>query len=112
MDIRGQSAVVTGGASGLGAATAQMLAEAGAKVAVLDVNDTAARAVAQKIGGISVRCDVTNAEETTAALGAAKKLHGAARIVVNCAGIGPAKRIVGRDGPQPLQEFAKVIEIN
>ncbi|HEX4407813.1 MAG TPA: SDR family NAD(P)-dependent oxidoreductase [Xanthobacteraceae bacterium] len=112
MDIRGQSAVVTGGASGLGAATAQMLAEAGAKVAVLDVNDTAARAVAQKIGGIAMRCDVTNAEETAAALGAAKKLHGAARIVINCAGIGPAKRIVGRDGPQPLQEFAKVIEVN
>jgi NAD(P)-dependent dehydrogenase (short-subunit alcohol dehydrogenase family) len=112
MDIRGQSAVVTGGASGLGAATAHMLAEAGAKVAVLDVNDAAARTVAQKINGIAVRCDVTKPEETAAALGAAKKLHGAARIVVNCAGIGPAKRIVGRDGPQPLSDFAKVIEIN
>src|SRR5271156_2118306 len=112
MDIRGQSAVVTGGASGLGAATAQMLAEAGAKVAVLDVNDAGARAIAQKINGIAIHCDVTKSEETSAALGAAKKLHGAARIVVNCAGIGPAKRIVGRDGPMPLADFAKVIEVN
>jgi NAD(P)-dependent dehydrogenase (short-subunit alcohol dehydrogenase family) len=112
MDIRGQSAIVTGGASGLGAATAEMLAEAGAKVTILDVNQDAARAVAQKIKGIALQCDVTKAEETANALGAARKLHGAARIVINCAGIGPAKRIVGRDGPMPLAEFSRVIEIN
>jgi NAD(P)-dependent dehydrogenase (short-subunit alcohol dehydrogenase family) len=112
MDIRGQSAIVTGGASGLGAATAEMLADAGAKVTILDVNQDAARAVAQKIKGIALQCDVTKAEETANALGAARKLHGAARIVINCAGIGPAKRIVGRDGPMPLAEFSRVIEIN
>jgi NAD(P)-dependent dehydrogenase (short-subunit alcohol dehydrogenase family) len=112
MDIRGQSAIVTGGASGLGAATAEMLADAGAKVTILDVNQDAARAVAQKIKGIALQCDVTKAEETANALGAARKLHGAARIVINCAGVGPAKRIVGRDGPMPLAEFSRVIEIN
>jgi NAD(P)-dependent dehydrogenase (short-subunit alcohol dehydrogenase family) len=112
MDIRGQSAVVTGGASGLGAATAEMLAEAGAKVTILDINQDAARAVAQKIKGIALQCDVTKSEETANALGAARKLHGAARIVINCAGIGPAKRIVGREGPMPLAEFSRVIEIN
>jgi len=112
MDIRGHAAIVTGGASGLGAATAEMLAEAGAKVAIFDVNDDAARAIAQKIGGIAIHCDVTKAEETAAALAAAKKVHGVARILVNCAGVGPAKRIVGRDGPMPLADFARVVEIN
>src|SRR5580700_10783203 len=106
MDIRGHAAIVTGGPSGLGAATAEMLAEAGAKVAIFDVNHDGARAVAQKIGGIAIHCDVTKAEETAAALAAAKKLHGSARILVNCAGVGPAKRIVGRDGPMPLADFA------
>jgi NAD(P)-dependent dehydrogenase (short-subunit alcohol dehydrogenase family) len=112
MDIRGQAAIVTGGASGLGAATAAMLAEAGARVAVLDVNHEGARATAQKFSGIAIHCDVTKAEETAAAIGAAKKLHGPARILVNCAGVGPAKRIVGREGPMPLADFARVVEIN
>jgi NAD(P)-dependent dehydrogenase (short-subunit alcohol dehydrogenase family) len=112
MDIAGCAAIVTGGASGLGAASADMLAAAGAKVAILDVNDGGARAVAQKIGGLAVRCDVTSAEQTTAAIAAAKAKHGAARIVLNCAGVGPAKRIVGRDGPMPLADFERVISIN
>lgn len=112
MDIRGHAAIVTGAASGLGAATATMLAETGAKVAVLDVNIDAARVVAEKIGGLAVRCDVTSAEETASAFAAAKGKHGDTRILVNCAGIGPAKRIVGRDGPMPLPDFARVIEIN
>jgi NAD(P)-dependent dehydrogenase (short-subunit alcohol dehydrogenase family) len=112
MDIKGHAAIVTGGASGLGAATAEMLASAGAKVACLDVNLDAARAVAEKIGGIAVRCDVTNAEQSTAALAEARGKHGAARILINCAGVGPAKRIVGRDGPMPLEDFARVININ
>ncbi len=112
MDITGCAAIVTGGASGLGAASAAMLAEAGAKVAILDVNDDGARAVAQKIGGLAVHCDVTSAEQTAAAIAAAKNKHGAARIVLNCAGVGPAKRIVGRDGPMPLADFERVIAIN
>jgi NAD(P)-dependent dehydrogenase (short-subunit alcohol dehydrogenase family) len=112
MDIKGHAAIVTGGGSGLGAATAEMLAQAGAKVACLDVNADGAQAVAEKIGGLGVKCDVTSAEEAAAALAEARARHGVARILVNCAGIGPAKRIVGRDGPQPLEEFARVININ
>jgi NAD(P)-dependent dehydrogenase (short-subunit alcohol dehydrogenase family) len=112
MDIRGQAAVVTGGGSGLGAATAHMLAAAGGKVAVLDVNDKAAAEVAIDVNGIAVHCDVTDGAGTEKALAKAAADHGPARIVVNCAGVGPAKRIVGRDGPMPLGDFARVIEIN
>jgi NAD(P)-dependent dehydrogenase (short-subunit alcohol dehydrogenase family) len=112
MDIKGHAAIVTGGASGLGAATARMLAEAGAKVAIFDVNAKAAAEVAIDIDGIAVTCDVTDSAATEKAIAKAATDHGIARIVVNCAGIGPAKRIVGRDGPQPLSDFARVIEIN
>jgi NAD(P)-dependent dehydrogenase (short-subunit alcohol dehydrogenase family) len=112
MDIKGHSAIVTGGASGLGAACAQMLAGAGAKVACLDVNLDGAKAVADKIGGVAVRCDVANAEQAAAALAQARGEIGTARIVIHCAGVGPAKRIVGRDGPMPLEDYARVININ
>src|SRR5882724_11781033 len=112
MDIKGHAAVVTGGASGLGAATASELARAGAKVTVIDVNLDSARALAQKIGGHALQCDVTNAEQSSAAVREAREQFGAARILINCAGVGPAKRIVGRDGPMPLAEFERVININ
>jgi NAD(P)-dependent dehydrogenase (short-subunit alcohol dehydrogenase family) len=112
MDIRGHAAIVTGAASGLGAATAQMLAEAGAKVALLDINGEAARMVADKIGGLALPCDVTSSEETASAIMAANDKHGVARILVNCAGVGPAKRIVGRDGPMSLADFERVVRIN
>src|SRR6266487_649179 len=104
MDVRGQAAIVTGGGSGLGGATASALAEAGAKVAVLDVNEAGAREIAAKIGGIAVKCDVIDAHSAAAALGQAREKHGAARVLVNCAGIGAAKRILGRDGPMPLED--------
>jgi NAD(P)-dependent dehydrogenase (short-subunit alcohol dehydrogenase family) len=112
MDIKGHAAVVTGGASGLGAATAEELARAGAKVACLDIDLDGARAVAERIGGCAVRCDVTDGEQGAAALAQARDQHGAARILINCAGVGPAKRIVGRDGPMPLADFERVIAIN
>lgn len=112
MTPKGHAALVTGGGSGLGAATAAKLAAAGAKVALLDVNVDAARAVAAKIGGIAIACDVTDADATADALAQARAQHGAARILINCAGIGPAKRIVGRDGPMPLADFARVIKVN
>jgi NAD(P)-dependent dehydrogenase (short-subunit alcohol dehydrogenase family) len=112
MDINGQAAIVTGAASGLGAATARALAAAGAKVAVLDVNEQAALKVANAIGGLVAPCDVASSEDVTAALKSAANVHGPARILVNCAGIGPAKRIVGRDGPAPLSEFERVIRVN
>ena len=107
MDISGQAAIVSGAASGLGAATARALAAAGAKVAVLDVNEQAALKVANAIGGLVAPCDVASSEEVTATLRSAASVHGPARILVNCAGIGPAKRIVGRDGPAPLSEFER-----
>ena len=112
MEPRGHAAVVTGAASGLGAETAATLARAGAKVALLDVNIDGARDVAGKIGGVAIRCDVTSADDAAKALAEATAKQGTARILVNCAGVGPAKRIVGRDGPMPLAEFEKVIAIN
>jgi NAD(P)-dependent dehydrogenase (short-subunit alcohol dehydrogenase family) len=112
MDAKGHAAIVTGAASGLGAETAVALARAGAQVACLDINLDGARAIAGKIGGIAVRCDVTSSDDAVAALKAARDAHGAARILVNCAGIGPPKRMLGRDGPMPLADFEKVIAIN
>src|SRR3954465_5127351 len=112
MDPKGHAAIVTGAASGLGAETAAQLAKAGVKVACLDINIDGAKEVAGKIGGIAIRCDVTSADGAEAALKEARDKHGPARILVNCAGIGPAKRMVGRDGPMPLDDFAKVIAVN
>jgi len=112
MEIRGHAALVTGGSSGLGAATARMLAEAGAKVAILDVNAKAAAEVAIDIKGIAIQCDVADAASTEAAIAKAAADHGPARIIVNCAGIGGAKRIVGRDGPMPLEFYERIIRVN
>ena len=112
MQIKGHAAIVTGGGSGLGAATARALAASGAKVAVLDLNEAAAAAIAKEIGGLAVRCDVADAASGEAAVKTARQAHGPARVLVNCAGIGPAQRIVGREGPMPLSAFRQVIEIN
>jgi NAD(P)-dependent dehydrogenase (short-subunit alcohol dehydrogenase family) len=112
MDINGQVAIITGGASGLGAATAQAFVKAGAKVALLDINLAAAQQVADKLGGIAVKCDVTNDQSAADALSEVQKKYGIGRVLVNCAGVGPPKRIVGRDGPMPLADYKKVIEIN
>lgn len=112
MQIQGQAAIVTGGGSGLGAGTARVLAAAGAKVALFDVNEEGAQKVAAEIGGIAVPCDVSDAASAEAAIATARDAHGPARILVNCAGIAPAERIVGRNGPMPLDNFRKVIEVN
>jgi NAD(P)-dependent dehydrogenase (short-subunit alcohol dehydrogenase family) len=112
MDPKGHAAIVTGGASGLGAETAAALARAGAQVAVLDVNLDGAREVAGRIGGTAIHCDVTSSDDATTAIKAARDAHGPARILINCAGVGPARRIVGRDGPMPLSDFERVIAIN
>ena len=113
MKIEGQAAIVTGGASGLGEATARELARLGAKVAVLDVNADLAQKVAGEIGGVACQCDITNAESVAAALAKAAARHGAARICMNIAGIGSAKRVVQKDGSAaPLEDFARVINVN
>ncbi|MBS0454335.1 MAG: SDR family NAD(P)-dependent oxidoreductase [Proteobacteria bacterium] len=113
MKIEGQAALVTGGASGLGEATARELARLGAKVAVLDRNAELAEKVAREIGGVACGCDITDAASTTAALEKAAAAHGPARILMNIAGIGTAKRIVGKDGnPAPLEHFQRVVNVN
>lgn len=112
MKLEGAGAIVTGSASGLGRAVAGMLAEAGAKVVVFDLNAEAASKAASEIGGIAVAGDVANEEDADRAVDAAVETAGDLRILVNCAGIGTAGRVVGREGPQPLGEFEKVIRVN
>lgn len=113
MQIQGQAAIVTGGGSGLGEAVARALAQQGAKVAVLDVNAEGAARVAAEIGGIALRCDITNTEQVNVALDQAEAAHGPARILMNIAGIGGAKRIIGRDGsPAPLEDFERTVRVN
>lgn len=113
MKIEGQAAIVTGGASGLGGATADRLAGAGAKVAIFDLNEDRGRAKAEAIGGTFLKVDVTNEADVEAAIAEAEGLHGKARILVNCAGIGPPAKVIDRDGnPTPLSGFATVVNIN
>ena len=112
MDVKGQGAIVTGGGSGLGAETGRALAAAGAKVTLLDVNGEAAEALAKEIGGLGLACDVASAEAGAAAVEQAREVHGPCRVLVNCAGIAPAKRIVGRKGPMALEDFEQVIRVN
>jgi NAD(P)-dependent dehydrogenase (short-subunit alcohol dehydrogenase family) len=113
MDIQGKAALVTGGGSGLGEATARELARLGAKVAVLDVNLDNAQRVATDIGGVAIACDVTSPDSVQAAIEIAAAAHGPARILMQIAGIGTAKRVVGKDGSAaPLEDFAKVIHVN
>ncbi|CAN5672813.1 SDR family oxidoreductase [soil metagenome] len=112
MDINGISALVTGGASGLGEATSRMLSEHGARVAVVDMQDDKGEALAKEIGGVFVHADVTNGDEVQAAVDAAVEL-GPLRVAVNCAGIGWAQRTIGRDGsPHDLEVFSKIVQVN
>ncbi|MEZ5643792.1 MAG: SDR family NAD(P)-dependent oxidoreductase [Burkholderiaceae bacterium] len=113
MNIQGHAALVTGGGSGLGEATARELARLGAKVAVLDLNIENARRVAADIGGLAVQCDVSSPESMQTAIEQAEAAHGPARILMQIAGIGSARRVVGKDGnAAPLADFARVINVN
>ena len=112
MNIKGHAAIVSGGGSGLGAETARHLAKAGAKVTVLDVQAAAAGKVAAEIGGLAVACDVGDAKSVEDAVAKARAAHGPARVAVCCAGIAPAQRIVGKEGPMQLSEFERVIRVN
>ncbi|KVM53494.1 3-hydroxy-2-methylbutyryl-CoA dehydrogenase [Burkholderia ubonensis] len=111
MEIRGNVFLITGGASGLGAGTARMLAQEGGKVVLADLNQDAGEALAQELGGVFVRCDVSREEDAQAAVDAATRA-GTLRGLVNCAGIAPAAKTVGKDGAHPLDAFAKTINVN
>jgi NAD(P)-dependent dehydrogenase (short-subunit alcohol dehydrogenase family) len=113
MDIKGVAAVVTGGASGLGGATAARLAKAGAKVTLFDLNADLGRKTAAEIGGHFVSVNVCDEAAVEAGFAEAEGKHGVARILVNCAGIAPPGKVVGRDGKAlPLADFSKIININ
>lgn len=112
MEIQNLAAIVTGGASGLGEATARMLAAHGAKVTIIDVQKDKAEAVASEIGGLALSCDVTNAESAEEAFAKAREAHGPCAIAVNCAGIGTPAKILGKEGPMSMDFFNKVIQVN
>jgi NAD(P)-dependent dehydrogenase (short-subunit alcohol dehydrogenase family) len=112
MDPNDQVAIVTGGGSGLGEASARALASKGARVAILDVGLARAEQVAAEIGGIALQCDVASAENAEAAVGFVVERLGAPRILVNCAGVAIAVKTVGKEGPHPLDLFRKVVEVN
>lgn len=113
MELNNIAAVVTGGASGLGGATAEMLAGNGAKVAIFDLNEELGTAKAAELGGLFFKVDVTSEEQVASALDEAAKVHGTARVLVNCAGIAPAAKTVGRENtPASTAKFASVISVN
>lgn len=112
MDIRGKAAIVTGGGSGIGAGVARAFAAAGAKVAVFDINEANAKAVAEEVGGVACVLDVSDADQGAAAVARAREAHGVARVLVNCAGIATPTRVVTRDGPADLAQYRRIVEVN
>ncbi|MBK6390888.1 MAG: SDR family oxidoreductase [Saprospiraceae bacterium] len=112
MKIENAIVMITGGASGLGAATAVKLAQSGAKVVILDTNLEAAKNIADSIGAIAIACNVTDEAMILEAIQVTKNRFGIPNVLVNCAGIAPSARVVGREGPMPLHDFSKVIEVN
>lgn len=112
MEIKNIGAIVSGGASGMGAATAKMLSQAGARVAIFDSNLTTAEKIASEINGIAIQCDVSDAKSVEDAVKLAQSKLDTIRICVNCAGIVKGKRIVGKEGAMPLAEFKQVIDVN
>ncbi|MEJ7935806.1 SDR family NAD(P)-dependent oxidoreductase [Sphingobium sp. AN558] len=112
MHVMDMPAIVTGAASGLGRASAQALAAAGARVTLIDRNVDGVAEAADAVGGLGLACDVTDEADAEAAIAQAAATHGPARILVNCAGVAPAARIVGRNGPAPLADFSRVVGIN
>jgi NAD(P)-dependent dehydrogenase (short-subunit alcohol dehydrogenase family) len=111
MQIKDNVFIITGGASGLGAATARMIVEAGGKVVLADVQVEAGQALAAELGGVFVKCDVTSEADGKAVVEAATAL-GTLRGLVNCAGVAPAVKTVGKDGPHPLDVFQRTVNIN
>lgn len=112
MKIKNKIVIITGGGSGMGAGTAQVLSDAGAKVALLDHDFEAAKNMAEEIDGFAVQCDVSQVESAERAIKQVIEKLGGVTICINCAGIAPAARIVSRDGAMPLDDFNRVIQVN
>jgi NAD(P)-dependent dehydrogenase (short-subunit alcohol dehydrogenase family) len=112
MDIRGSSALVTGGASGLGAATARRLASQGARVVIADLNQAVGLALAQELGARFVETDVANADSARQAIDAAVTANGGLHVLVCCAGVATPGKVLGKDGPLDLDHFARVVRVN
>jgi NAD(P)-dependent dehydrogenase (short-subunit alcohol dehydrogenase family) len=112
MQLKDVAVVITGGGSGLGAATARAMAAKGAKIGVLDQSKENAEKVAAEVKGVALHADVTDEEQVKAALAKAEAAHGVARVLMNCAGIGGSQRIVGKDGVYPLAKFVRIINVN
>ncbi len=114
MNIEGKVAVITGGASGLGAATARMFVEAGGRALILDVNEALARRFAASLGdrALAAAADVSDAAQVEAAIGAARARFGRIDVAVNCAGIGGARRVIGKEGPVELEWFERIVRVN
>ncbi len=114
MEIKEKAFVISGGASGLGFATAEMLIHSGAKAILLDINETLGQEAEAKLGhnALFIHCDITSEEQVENAIHLAKSQVGSLHGIINCAGLGPAKRVVGKEGPHPLEDFQKVVQVN
>ena len=112
MQLKDVAVLITGGGSGLGAATARAMAAKGARIAVLDQSKENAEKVAAEVKGIALHADVTDEEQVKAGIAKAEAAHGIARVLMNCAGIGGSQRIVGKDGVYPLAKFVRIINVN
>lgn len=112
MELTNQIAIITGGASGMGAATARALHQRGVKVALFDANEAAVTKLAAEINGLGIHCDVTQQDSVIEAFATAQNQLGTARIIINCAGIVHSRRMVNQQGPMPLEEFQHIINVN
>src|SRR5438445_546487 len=112
MQLKDVAVLITGGGSGLGAATARAMAAKGARIGVIDQNKENAEKVAAEVKGVALHADVTDEDGIKAAIAKAEAAHGVARVLMNCAGIGGSQRIVGKDGVYPLAKFARIINVN
>ena len=112
MQLQDVAVLITGGGSGLGAATARAMAAKGAKIGVIDQNKENAEKVAAEVKGVALHADVTDEEAIKAAIAKAEAAHGIARVLMNCAGIGGSQRTVGKDGVYPLAKFVRIINVN